>query len=545
MRTIVHSGIATIGLALTVAAQGPPPPPPPLPPVPVPPGNPITLEKSLLGKALFWDEQLSATSTVACGTCHINSVGGSDPRTVNDPSSVAPGPDGVLGTPDDVLGSPGVVRNLADGRLEKDELFELRPQVTGRKSPSMINAAFANELFWDGRAPDRFDDPITGSPILPFNAALESQAVGPPVSSVEMGHQGIAWPEIEGRLGPLEPLRLAESIPADLEAWIGDRDYNDLFAEAFGSGEVTAVRIALAIATYERTLISGQSAFDAGTLNPQQNRGRAIFFGQGRCALCHGGPLFTDQNFHNVGVTPALEDPGRFEVTGNPGDRGRFKTPSLRNVGLRAPYFHNGSAQSLNQVVAFYNRAGDFSFNQDPLIQPLGLAPLQRADLVAFLQALTDLRVVGEEAPFDRPLLYSESSRVPLVFGQSTPGTGGFQPQFVALEPAYINNPSLTVGVDGGLGGAPASLLFDLSAHPTGFPAFGAVLHLSFSPASRVLFQGNLEGSGPGNGWNSVSLEIPNAVGLVGTSVFMQWIVFDQGAPGVLSATPGLELPVF
>ena len=512
--------------------------------MPVPPGNPITPEKIDLGKALFWDEQLSSTSTVSCGTCHIPAAGGSDPRTSIAAASTSPGPDGVLGTPDDVLGSPGVIRNLADGTLEKDVTFELRPQVTGRKTPSMINAAFANELFWDGRAGDAFDDPITGNPVLPFNAALESQAAEPPVSSLEMGHEAISWPEIETRLGPLQPLRLSPSIPVALETWIAGRSYGELFDEVFGTPDVTAARVSMAIATYERTLISDQSPFDAGTLNLQEVRGRNIFFGQGRCALCHGGPLFSDQDFHNIGVVFALNDPGRFDVTGNPADRGRFKTPSLRNVALRAPYFHDGSAPDLAAVVAFYNRGGDFGFNQDPLIQPLGLAPPQRADLVAFLEALTDPRVENQLPPFDRPDLYSESGLVPAPFGTPTPGTGGIAPRHVALEPASVGNPSLTMGIDDGLSGASAVLLFDLQPH-TGFVVLGATFHLAFTPASQVLFQSPLDGTGPGDGWTSVSFQVPNAVGLIGKQVFMQWIVFDTGAPGVLSATRGLSLPVF
>jgi len=527
--------LALASLPLAHLAQG-------FPSVPVPPGNPITPEKIDLGKALFWDEQLSSTSTISCGTCHIPAAGGSDPRTSI--AAPAPGPDGVLGTPDDVLGSPGVVRNLPDGTLEKDPTFELRPQVTGRKTPSMINAAFADELFWDGRAGDAFDDPITGTSLLPFNAALESQAAGPPVNSVEMGHDAISWPEIETRLGSLHPLRLSPLVPVPLEAWIAGRTYAELFDEVFGSPDVTAARVSMAIATYERTLISDQSPFDAGALNPQEVRGRNVFFGQGRCGLCHGGPLFSDQGFHNIGVVFALADPGRFEVTGNPADRGRFKTPSLRNAALRAPYFHDGSAPDLAAVVAFYNRGGDFGFNQDPLIQPLGLSPLQRADLVAFLEALTDPRVENELPPFDRPELYSDSGLVPAPFGTPTPGTGGFAPRHVALEPASVGNPGLTVGLDDGLSGAPAVLLFDLQPH-AGFVAFGATFHLAFTANSRVLFQSPLNGTGPGDGWTSVSFAVPDVVGLIGKQVFMQWIVLDSGAPGALSATRGLSLPVF
>ncbi len=538
MKTSLLAFCVASSFAPALSSQG-------FPSVPVPPGNPITLEKTNLGQALFWDEQLSTTSTIACGTCHIFSAGGSDPRTAQDPASLAPGPDGILGTPDDVHGSPGVIRNLGNGTLEKDAIFDLRPQVTDRKTPSMINAAFARELFWDGRASDDFDDPVTGDPILPFNAALESQAADPPVSTVEMGHEAIAWADIEGRLGALQPLRLAQSVPTDLGNWIAGRNYSALFEEAFGTPDVTAARVAMSIATYERSLISDQSPFDAGALNAQEMRGRNVFFGPGRCFLCHSGPLFTDQGFHNIGLIFAPDDPGRFAVTGNLPDRGRFKTPSLRNVALRAPYFHTGAMPNLADVVAFYNRGGDFGFNQDPAIQPLGLAPGQRQDLIAFLGALTDPRVANGLVPFDRPLLYSESGVVPSPFGGGTPGTAGFTPLHVALEPAHINNPSLTVGMDGGLAGAPALLLFDLVPDVAGFQAFGATFHLAFTPASGVLFQSALQGAGPGDGWTSVSIPVPNAIGLIGKQAFMQWIVLDQAASGVLSATPGLALSVF
>jgi cytochrome c peroxidase len=372
---------------------GPPPPPPgPVPPPPVPLGNPITPAKVNLGKVLFWDEQLSSSRTVACGTCHIPTKGGSDPRSfVDSPISTHPGFDDLFGTPDDVTGSIGLVRSTASGAFTPDAAFGVERQVTGRKAPSMIMAAYSPRLFWDGRADPVFEDPITGNITLNNLAALESQAVGPFVSDVEMAHVGRDFQDVLDRLAEVDPLALSPQIPAALETWINDRSYPQLFAEAFGTPTITGSRVAMAIATYERTLIANQSPFDAflagtpGALTPQQNAGRNVFLGPGNCVPCHGGNLQTDNLFHNNGVRPIFEDLGRGAITGNPADNGRFRTPTLRNVALRGPYFHNGGFQTLAEVVEFYDRGGDFFVNQDILVQPLGLSQQQKNDLVAFL----------------------------------------------------------------------------------------------------------------------------------------------------------------
>ena len=119
----------------------------PVPPVPFPVENPHSEAKRVLGKVLFWDEQLSSDRTVACGTCHVTGSAGADPRV-----GLHPGPDGSFGTPDDVAGSPGVRRADASGLFVEDPLFGQEVQVTGRAANSSIGAAFAPELFWDGRA---------------------------------------------------------------------------------------------------------------------------------------------------------------------------------------------------------------------------------------------------------------------------------------------------------------------------------------------------------------------------------------------------------
>ena len=157
---------------LVALAQAPPPPGlTPLPPMPVPAGNPTTTAKANLGKVLFWDEQLSSSRTVACGTCHRAETGGMDPRAIKgDLLATNAGLDGVAGTADDITGSPGVQLANADGSLARSSAFGLGPQVTGRGTQSHINAGFAPANFWDGRA--------TGTFVNPLNSADTPKDVG-------------------------------------------------------------------------------------------------------------------------------------------------------------------------------------------------------------------------------------------------------------------------------------------------------------------------------------------------------------------------------
>jgi len=408
------SSLAIIAIAISGAlpllAQGPPPPPPPIgpvPPVPVPAANPLTPAKAILGKILFWDEQLSSDDSIACGTCHIPGAGGSDPRSVA-PTSVHPSADGLFGTADDVAGSLGMPRLLCDGTELEDSLFGFERQVTRRKSPSPVMAGYAPSLFWDGRAIQSFVDPETGLVAASSLAALETQSVGPILSSVEMGCDGRTWDDVRQELAAATPLALATDLPADIVAALAvSPDYPSLFAAAFGTPEIDARRIAFALASYQRTLVADQTPFDAfiaqvpGALSPAENQGRILF--NQFCLPCHGGPLLTDQFFHRIGVRPVVEDLGRGAITGNPVDNGRFKTPSLRNVALRAPYFHNGGKATLAEVIEFYSAGGDFP---NPGIAPFPLSATQRAQLEAFLAgALTDPRVAAELPPFDRPTL--------------------------------------------------------------------------------------------------------------------------------------------
>src|SRR5213080_2307881 len=448
----------------------------PLNPPPVPPGNPVSAAKAYLGKTLFWDEQLSSTRTVACGTCHFAANGGSDSRAIiGNARSANPGADGVFGTADDVFASPGVISNNSDGTYSLSPVYGFHEQVTGRKSRSYIDAGFSPVLFWDGRASGTFTDPIGGAVVLPIGGALESQVLGPPVSSTEMANANRTWVDVASRVANSSPLALSPSVPAGLRDWIGGRSYPELFQEAFGSSDVTPVRIAEAIATFERTLYSDRTPFDLSVqqitpLGAAETRGQGIFNNRG-CNVCHAGNLFSDNAFHNIGVRPQTDDTGRFQVTGNANNMGEFRTPSLRNVGLRGPYFHDGHFATLEQVVAFYNRGGDFdapNINHN-LIRPLGLSPQQQSDLVAFLRvALTDPRVLAGTAPFDRPTLYSESNRVPQITGSGTQGAGGNIPQATAIEPPLVGNPSFTLAVSNALGGAQAVLVIDSNDPETG-----------------------------------------------------------------------------
>jgi cytochrome c peroxidase len=523
-------------LAASRAGAQPPPLPPPLQPLPAPPqpaGNPVTPAKAMLGKALFWDEQLSSTNTVACGTCHRPSSGGSDPRSslLNAADATNPGPDGVFGTPDDVTGSPGVVLNDPTGAYLWSGTFGARVQVTPRLAPAHINAAYGPQLFWDGRASGAFVDPVSGATVLPAGAALESQAAGPPVADAEMAHTGRDWLQVALRVASSSPLALAQNLPVDLAAFLDGRDYSALFADAFGSAEVTPARIVMAIASYERTLVSNRTPFDstivgAQVLTPQENAGRQLF-GQLPCASCHAGALMSDNQFHYIGVRPAAEDAGRMIVTHLQQDQGAMKTPSLRNVALRSSYMHDGRFHTLADVVAFYSRGGDFNApNKDPRIVPLNLTPQQQASLVAFLsRPLTDPRVAAETAPFDRPRLYTESSFVPELVGGGVAGALGV-PDAIALEPALAGNPKFTVGLAGVPANAEATLVVD-----DAIPAEGTAG--SFARVTKTT---------GAHGEASATLAIPNEAGRV---LYGRWYVADASAPGGVASSAAFRFQVF
>ena len=379
-----------------------------MPPVPVPAENPITEEKRVLGKILFWDEQLSSDNTIACGTCHQFGQAGADGR-----KSGHPGLDGVPGTADDKIGSPGVVSMNAGGEYVLHSVFDLDVQVTERSANPTVGAAYAPEMFWDGRAGSQFLDPETGVVSIVSGGALENQAVGPILSDVEMAKVGRTWPEVTSKLQGVVPLVFATDLPDDVSAALAlNGDYPSLFQAAFGDSQITAERIGFAIATYERTLIADETPWDHFTegdptaMTPAQIDGWNIFQASD-CSVCHSPPVFSDQTFRNVAVRPIAEDNGRQEVTGNPADRGRFKTPTLRNVGLKNTYFHNGILTDVDAVIRHYNDPNRFVENEDPLL-PVPIPPGDRLNLVDFLtNGLTDPRVANREFPFDQPTLHA------------------------------------------------------------------------------------------------------------------------------------------
>ncbi len=414
----------------------------PIPPVPVPAENPITEEKRVLGKILFWDEQLSSDNSMACGSCHIPSSAGADPRV-----GIHPGPDGLFGTDDDTFGSPGVVRRDNAGNPIEDPTFGFEPQVTGRAAPSYFASMFAPDIFWDGRATSAFVDPEGGGTVIASGGALESQAVGPILSHAEMAKDGRTWTDVANKLAASTPLALGSDLPADVAAVLaGGAGYPELFTSAFGDGAITPIRIAFAIASYERTLVADQTpwdlfiAGDTNALTPQQQLGWEHLRDRTVCTNCHRPPLFTDNQFHNIGLRPASEDVGRMAVTGNANDFGRFKTPSLRNVGLKGSLMHVGWVTDVTDAIDFYisgqvsNSHMQFTADQSnvPGTPPgparqynnINLPELDmegqpfRAAVIDFLEnGLTDPRVANETFPFDRPKLTSEQFIVNLPPG--------------------------------------------------------------------------------------------------------------------------------
>jgi cytochrome c peroxidase len=532
---------ATITLLLAAqAAQGqggPPGPPQPLAPPPIPAGNPQSAAKIALGQALFWEEQLSITGTVACGTCHRAFSGGADPRpALAGADALHPGPDTVTGTADDVVGSPGVPAHALDGSHRSTAPFGFAPQVGGRSSQSAVNAAYASTLFWDGRAGGEFRDPVDGTLLLASGGALENQALGPLVNAVEMSPQAADLATVAPRLRDAVPLALADDVPVALRDWIADRDYAALFAEVFGTPEITPARIALAIASYERTLASTQTPFDTengGTpaLTTVERQGRQVFVAND-CAACHAGALLSDDQFHYIGVRPPAEDLGRFAQTGLAADRGRMRTPSLRNVELRGALMHNGRFATLEQVIDFYDRGGDFAApNKDVRVRPRGLTAEQKSALAAFLRRpLTDPRVAAESAPFDRPTLYTEGAHVPQLDGVGRAGATGV-PQLGALEPPLLGS-RFTVTLQGARAGAAATLVVSRSDP-------GVVEQIPVADFATREFVVDAAGNA------SVDVALGHDRALLGTTLYGRFYVADDAAEHGLAVSPAFRITVF
>lgn len=538
------------------------------PPAPTPPQNPLTTQKALLGFVLFHEEQLSSDNTVACRSCHQFPSGGADSRVGS-----SPGRDGAYGTADDVLGSPGVTKRNADGTYQAGRNFA--PQVTTRKAPSMINVAYAPKLFWDGRAVDGdFRDPVTNVVTATGSTALENLIKQPPVNPVEMGHPGRTWTEVVAKIQNATPLRLADQVPARISSFINGASYPTLFQRAFGTPEVNATRIVFAIASYMRTLVSDQSRYDyavAGALQLTAEErlgqqifettppGGTVFGGPAACQRCHSdvsmnshsvGPVVPaitgyyqtpTGNFHNTGVRPITDDAGLGAISGVATDNGRFKTPFLRNIGLHPTYAHTGQMATLADVVDFYSRGGDFHVNQAPEIVARNFTPAEKTALVAFLNSLTDPRVVNRVEPFDTVRLASERNGYrPTQVGTASGSTQN-APVVVTQEPAFLGNPKVTLGVHHVPANQFVALLVDVGANPTGVSVLGTQVYLS-GVATTVFALGVSAQGTDGAGYYSTTTPIPNVAGLAGTQIAGQWFALDPTATGGITASAGFAI---
>ena len=526
-----------------------------LPAVPVPPQNPITPAKTILGKLLFWEEQMSTNNRVACGTCHTFAAGGGDLRR-----AVNPGSDGVTPSPDDIFGSPGLVRSDANDRYLPDPEFGLNTQVTRRASPSFLTAAWFPELFWDGRAAGAFVDPDTNQVVIPAGGALESQSLAPLLAGDEMAHDGRTFAQATTKLATVVPMALATNLPPDMAAAIANGEtYADLFQAAFGSPTISAQRIAFALATYQRTLVPNQTPWDRFQLGqqtamtPQQINGMNVFNGPGRCNLCHVPGLFSDRQFRNLGLRPIAEDSGRQAVTNNFADRGKFKVPSLRNVGLRRSFMHNGMFTNVGQVVGFYIGGGGPNLNnKDPLLQPLngpppqGVPPQAANDLINFVStALTDPRVAAGQFPFDRPTLAGD--RIPangFLYGTGSAGSGGRVPQMLAEVPANIGNAGYKLGVGQARGGALATLAVSLFPAATTLQGVNVLVDVFVTPALFWTTLGGATGV-PGQGFGTVQFALPPEPALRGFTLYSQWFVWDAGVAVGLASSRAAEIRLF
>jgi len=298
-----------------------------LPPVPIPPDNPPTDETIALGRRLFYDTALSADNTVSCATCHNPEFGFADGKRVSN------GVGGKLGV---------------------------------RNSPTVLNAAYSTLQFWDGRA-----------------ATLEKQSEAPVANLVEMAH----------------------SLRGVVQALSKDLTYVAEFERAWGPGPITYEKVEKSIASFERTLVSGDSPFDRfyyahdlSALTPAQCRGLHVFHDpdKGNCESCHTVgekyALLTDNKFHNIGVgyvNGETSDKGRYVVTGDQKDIGSFRTPTLRNIAITAPYMHDGSLRTMKEMMDFYIGGGSSNPNLDKEIHSLEhLTGEEREDLLEFLKAL-------------------------------------------------------------------------------------------------------------------------------------------------------------
>lgn len=325
---LVVTGVAFSGHLASAqkAATKDVPPKAPLGLAPVfwPPDNTYSKGKAELGRLLYYDKRLSTGGEVSCASCHAPQLGFTDGKPV----------------------STGI-----------------RGQKGGRSAPTVINRAYSPEQFWDGRAP-----------------TLEEQAKGPLANPLEMTGEKTA----------------DAAHKACVECVNGIPGYRDRFKQVFGATPVTIDHIAKAIATFERTVLSGDSPYDrykAGdkaALTPAQVHGMDVFFNKAACDSCHLGFNFTDGSYVNIGIgmDKVSPDLGRYMVTHREEDKGAFKTPTLREISRTAPYMHDGSLKTLEDVVEHYNKGGIKNPWLDQRLKPLHLTDVDKKDLVAFLKAL-------------------------------------------------------------------------------------------------------------------------------------------------------------
>lgn len=523
--------LALLAFAALLPAQGP------LLPPPAPPQNPTTPAKALLGKALFWEEQLSSSGRVACGTCHRPERGGGDARRVRHP-----GLDGQFFTVDDTFGSPGIERRDANGRYVADPWFGDGERVTRRAAPGAFTAPWFDELFWDGRAHGVLVDPLTNAVVIPAGAALEHLALHPLRDEVEMSRAQRPWSEITQRLLAVRPLALATDLPSDLAAGLqAHGSYPGWFAHAFGDPAVTPVRIAMALASYLRSLVPNQTPWDlhvAGqaAMSAELQAGFQVFVNDAKCGDCHTPGLFSDRAYRALGLTPIAEDPGRGGVTGIAADLGRFKVPSLRNTALKSTLMHNGRFTSLVQVVNFYRLGGGSATPVDPLLQPFTLDATKTQQLMAFLdQGLVDPRLANALPPFDRPTLFGARQPVGAnLYGAATP-VSGVAPRLLAQAPIYSGNAEWLLGIADGPALGPAVLLLGI-APGAGQVWNGTLLHVG--QPWFLLVPLALDAAGRGD-W---LLPIPWLAELRGLTLHSQTVV-ASGA-GTFGGTTGATLVV-
>lgn len=527
-----------------------------LPPVPVPAQNPLTPAKIVLGKILFWEEQLSSDDSVACGTCHVPEAGGSDPRLAQ---AIHPGLDNLFATADDIHGTRGVVHQDVLSDFTPDATFGLRVQVTRRYAGTTHGAAFHSNLFWDGRASTQFDDPETSLMLIPFGGALESQATGPILSPVEMGHEGRTWQDVRSKLQNRTPLALARNLTPDVQQALQQQPtYPALFTAAFGDGAITAARIAFAIASYERTLIPDATPWDrfmAGqttALTQNQQTGWVLFQGAARCVACHLDPLFQDDQFHNLGLRPKSEDRGVGPIHGVPSEDASFKTPTLRNAGLRQRLFHNGQSMALGDpgqvtdpasVLNIYlNGGGVDRGNLDPFLTNLGQLGVTVAELqqvLDFVQSgLTDPRAAQGLPPFDHPVLRSMAEPAPLVYGQALAGAS--EPFFVDTVPTWPGNHDWKLGLVAGDGSTLCCIGYGLQAMPTGIAFGGLPWNVDVLDARLVL----LTGPAGAPGFATWRLAVPQDPNLLQYDFYAQLWALDAQAPHGISTSRGTRFRV-